>query len=64
LITFIKKYLLHNAAVLLTENIKPIEMSRDKKKEPKAEAKKEKSDYQSSKNSVSKPEPIVAKKKK
>lgn len=39
-------------------------MSRDKKKEPKAEAKKEKSDYQSTKNSVSKPEPIVAKKKK
>jgi len=46
------------------KTLKPIEMSRDKKKEPKAEAKKEKSDYQSSKNSVSKPEPIVAKKKK
>lgn len=39
-------------------------MSRDKKKEPKMEAKKEKSDYQSGKNAVSKPEPIVAKKKK
>lgn len=39
-------------------------MSRDKKKEPKLEAKKEKSEYQSSKNAPSKPEPVMAKKKK
>lgn len=39
-------------------------MSRDKKKEPKTEVKKEKSDYQSGKSATTKPEPIVAKKKK